>query len=246
MDRRKFLRTGCAVLAGSVCGFGAPSLLTAVSRSVPDGKPEGAKVKWGMVIDLNKCLPDCDECVTACRTENNVALVGDIRRDLYFIRKIKIKREYPVSSVEKSVLVLCNHCENPPCAQACPVKATYKRDDGIVIVDHHRCIGCRYCMIACPYNARQFNYQENEEWPNKDNIKATHGVPQSCNFCEQRLRKNQMPACFEACRKSGCNAIIFGNLNDPDSDIARLIANNSVRGIREDLGTKPKVFYIGL
>lgn len=247
MNRRDFLIKGCALLAGgSVCAYGLPPLLTTAFGSLTPGKKGSAGLKWGMVIDLNKCLPDCDECTKACRKENNVAFHQDERWDVHLIRKVKIKREYPVESAEKSVLLLCNHCDNPPCAQACPVKATYKRDDGIVIVDHHRCIGCRYCMISCPYNARHFNYKENPVWSNKDNTKSAHGVPESCNFCAHRLRKGQKPACVEACEGRGVKAIAFGNLNDPNSDVSVLAANNTVKGIREDLGTKPKVYYIGL
>jgi len=140
----------------------------------------------------------------------------------------------------------CNHCDKPPCAQVCPVRATYKRDDGIVIVDHHRCIGCRYCMIACPYNARQFNFKDNEDWPNQEHPKRSHGVAEACNLCAHRLDVGKMPACVEACGKSGAGALFVGDLNDPDSDVSRLISGNTVKRIREDLGTEPKVYYIGL
>jgi molybdopterin-containing oxidoreductase family iron-sulfur binding subunit len=243
MNRREFLKRGGLLLAGSVCAYGLPPLLTAISVS---DKKQRAKVKWGMVIDLNKCLLDCDECVKACRQENNIACTEDKKRDVHLIRKVKIEREYPVHSGEKSVLLLCNHCDDPPCAQACPVQATYKRDDGIVIVDHHRCIGCRYCMISCPYNARYFNYRENSIWSNKNHPKSSHGVPESCDFCAHLLRLGKKPACVAACEGIGIGAITFGDLNSPDSDISRLIANNTAKGIREDLGTKPKVYYIGL
>ena len=244
MDRRDFLKRGCVLLAGSVCAYSLPSLLATAVEPLRAGRK--SKLKWGMIIDTNRCSPDCDECIKACRKENNITLHGDKERDVHLIRKVMVKREYPVNSGEKPVLLLCNHCDNPPCAQACPVQATYKRDDGIVIVDSHRCIGCRYCMISCPYNARYFNYRENHEWSNKDNTKSSHGVPESCDFCAHRLRQGKKPACLEACEKIGIKAITFGNLNDPDSDVSRLASNNLIKGIREDLGTKPKVYYIGL
>ena len=142
--------------------------------------------------------------------------------------------------------MLCNHCENPPCAQVCPVQATYKREDGIVIVDPHLCIGCRYCMIACPYNARCFNFKDNEKWTNKEQPKRSHGVAEACNLCAHRLDVGQMPACVEACQNIGAGALMVGDLNDRNSDIANIVSTDAVKRIREDLGTDPKVYYIGL
>ena len=228
--------------AGTACAYTLPWLPLCASTTVgTEGSSD--ECKYGMVIDVTKCSPDCNACVDACRQENNVAFHGDKRWDVHLIRKVQLKREYPVASPEKPVLLLCNHCDHPPCAQACPVQATYKRPDGIVIVDEHRCIGCRYCMIACPYNARFYNYKEGEEWPNKEQPRSMHGVPQSCNFCAHRLDRGLKPACVEACKNK---ALAVGNLNDPNSEVSQLIFNNPVRGIREDLGTKPKVYYIGL
>jgi len=199
-----------------------------------------------MVIDLTRCRPDCTACLEACRKENNVAFFGDARWDVHLIRKVKIRRTYPAVSAEKPMLLLCNQCDRPPCVQACPVKATFQREDGVVLVDQHRCIGCRYCMIACPYNARDFNFKENREWPNKDRPRSSHGVPQSCTFCVHRLDVGQEPACVAACKKVGANVLAVGDLNDPGSDVSRLIATHPVQGLREDLGTRPKVYYIGL
>jgi molybdopterin-containing oxidoreductase family iron-sulfur binding subunit len=199
-----------------------------------------------MAIDVNRCSAECTACTDACRVENNVAHHGDPRWDVHLIRKVEIRRKPPAPAVERSIPLLCNHCDNPPCAQACPVQATYKRPDGIVIVDQHRCIGCRYCMIACPYNARYFNYKEDEDWPNKDTVRSSHGVPQSCNFCAHRLDRGLWPACVEACASAGHRAIVVGNLNDPESEISKFIAGKTAKGLREDLGTEPKVFYLGL
>jgi tetrathionate reductase subunit B len=245
MDRRDFLKTGGALTAGTACAYGLP-WLPMIASSTGDDEPSSDGLKYGMVIDLTKCQADCTKCMDACRQENNVAHHGDKKWDVHLIRKVTIEREYPIrggNESAKAVPLLCNHCDDPPCAQACPVKATWKRPDGIVVVDQHRCIGCRYCMIACPYNARFFNYKEAEEWPNPVQPRSTHGVPQSCTLCAHRLDRGETPACVEACEYG---AIVVGNLNDPDSEIVRLIAENSVRSIREDFGTKPKVFYIGL
>jgi molybdopterin-containing oxidoreductase family iron-sulfur binding subunit len=101
-------------------------------------------------------------------------------------------------------------------------------------------------MIACPYNARYFNYKENEEWPNKEHPKRSHGVAESCTFCVHRLDQGLPPACVEACQKTKAGAMFLGDLNDPNSDVSQLISHNPVKRIREDLGTEPKVYYIGL
>jgi molybdopterin-containing oxidoreductase family iron-sulfur binding subunit len=200
-----------------------------------------------MVIDLNRCPPECDACLKACRHENNVPFHGDKRWDIHWIRKVMVRRKVgPVAGGEKPVIVLCNHCDHPPCAQVCPVQATYRRADGAVIVDHHRCIGCRYCMIACPYAVRFFNYKENEEWPNKDRPRRSHGVAESCTLCVHRLDTGREPACVEACRKVNASAIHVGDLNDPKSEVSRIVAKGGAARLREDLGTEPKVYYLGL
>ena len=246
MDRRDLLKVaGGTLLAGTSCAY-AVRLLTA-STAAPEGPDsEFSKRKWGMVIDLNKCRPDCTACVQACGEENNVAPPEDSRWDVHWIRKVTIDSKAEPGTAKKSVLLLCNHCDKPPCAQVCPVRATYKREDGIVIVDHHRCIGCRYCMIACPYNARFFNFKDNEHWPNKDYPKRSHGVAEACTLCAHRLDVGEMPACVEACQKTGAGAISVGDMNDPDSNVSKLISSHAVKRIREDLGTEPKVHYIGL
>jgi molybdopterin-containing oxidoreductase family iron-sulfur binding subunit len=238
MDRRQFLKTGGRFLAatpfaGSLLALAATSPLAAGAR------------RFGMVIDLRRCPEGCTACVDACRRENNVAEFGDPRWDIHWIRKVTFRRRHDADAPPRSVPLLCNHCDHPPCAQVCPVQATYQRADGIVIVDQHRCIGCRYCLIACPYNARYFNYRENEAWPNQGYPKRSHGVAESCHLCSHRLDRGQPPACMEACAGAG-GAIVVGDLADPDSEVSRLIADNPAQRIRADLGTEPKVYYIGL
>ena len=138
------------------------------------------------------------------------------------------KGKYP--NVSKSFLpLLCNNCENPICVTVCPVLASIKRDDGIVFVDPHRCIGCRYCMASCPYGVRYVNPLLN--------------IVQKCDFCLHRVDQGLQPACVEACP---AKARIFGDLNDPESQIAKLIAGNPVARIKPDMGTNPQVYYIGL
>ncbi|UCG85055.1 MAG: 4Fe-4S dicluster domain-containing protein [Gemmatimonadota bacterium] len=245
MDRREFLKKGGAALAGTSGALGLPLLTSCGVNTASEDSPLAGR-KWGMVIDLNECQSDCTACLDACRHENNVAFHNDKRWDIHWIRKVNIRSKESEDHTEKSVLLLCNHCENPPCAQVCPVQATYKRADGIVVVDHHRCIGCRYCMIACPYNARFFNYKENEEWPNTDFPKRSHGVAESCNFCAHLLDQGKRPACVEACEAIGVRALHFGDLNDPESDVSEIVASAPVKRIRDDWGTEPKVYYLGL
>jgi molybdopterin-containing oxidoreductase family iron-sulfur binding subunit len=246
MDRRDFLKTaGGTLLAGTSCAYAFRFLTDSYAHNAGIDNPLAGR-KWGMVIDLTKCREDCTACLEACREENNVAFHGDKRWDNHWIRKVKIEKKTGSEKIEKSILLLCNHCDNPPCAQVCPVRATYKRDDGIVIVDHHRCIGCRYCMSACPYTARQFNFKDEEDWPNQERPKRSHGVAESCTLCAHRLDSGQEPACVDACAKTGAGALFVGNLNDPNSEVSRLTAGSGVKRIREDLGTEPKVYYIGL
>jgi molybdopterin-containing oxidoreductase family iron-sulfur binding subunit len=245
MKRRDFLRTGGLFLVGANCAYGLRVLSRPGSADAATGGAAGMR-RWGMVIDLNKCSENCSACTKACRAENNTALFGDERYDIHWIRKVKIRSKDEEHPIEKSVPLLCNHCDDPPCALVCPVQATYKRFDGIVIVDKHRCIGCRYCMVACPYNARFFNYRENHDWPNQDYPKRSHGVAESCHFCAHRLDAGERPACVEECRQNQTGALVVGDLNDPKSEISRLIAANPVRRLRPQLGTEPKVFYIGL
>jgi molybdopterin-containing oxidoreductase family iron-sulfur binding subunit len=142
------------------------------------------------------------------------------------------------------VLVFCNHCDNPPCVRVCPTKATWKREDGIVMMDWHRCIGCRYCVAGCPYGSRSFNWVEprphikslNPEFPTR-----TKGVVEKCTFCEERLAKGQGPACVSACREK---AMVFGNLNDPASEVRELLrVRYSIRR-KPQLGTQPEVYYL--
>ena len=244
LGRRDFLKIGGAVTAGAAVGYGLP--LYAVSKAyASDEAVDLSGKRWGMVIDASKCQDGCTECTDACRKENNVAFHDDPDIDVHWIRKAKISRKAKNAKVITAPL-LCNHCDHPPCALVCPVRATYRREDGIVIVDKHRCIGCRYCLIACPYNMRMFNFKENHEWHNEKVPVRMHGVSESCHFCFHRVDKGIEPACVEACKKANHGAMVFGDLNDPSSEVSALLAETMVRALREDLGTKPKIFYIGL
>ncbi len=179
-----------------------------------------AQVRYGMVIDLRKCL-GCHTCSVACKQENAVPL-GVWRS---WVKQVE-KGRYPY--VRKSFLpMLCNNCENPICVTVCPVKASYRRRDGIVLVDPHRCIGCRYCMAVCPYDARYVNPRVN--------------IVEKCYWCDHRVDQGLKPACVRSCPTQ---ARIFGDLNDPGSEIGRLLASSPAQVIKPEMGTYPKVFYV--
>ncbi|HBW38487.1 sulfate reduction electron transfer complex DsrMKJOP subunit DsrO [Desulfosporosinus sp. BICA1-9] len=205
-----------------------------------------AQKKYGMVIDLKRCV-GCHTCAVACKLENNVPLgmfwnrietIGGPHMDTP-------KGEYPY--LEMSHLPLaCQHCENAPCVKVCPVGATYKAEDGRTLIDYERCIGCRYCMSACPYNVRVFNWQEPKKIPSHDVGSADtpqrkRGVVEKCSMCEQRTNKGELPFCVESCPQ---RARHFGDLNDPTSEVSRLIRERKAERLLEDKGTKPQVYYI--
>lgn len=246
MDRRDFLKTAGGTVLVAASGTYAFNFMVDKTAGWRGQEFPSSGKRYGMLINLDKCDPDCTACLDACRKENNVEYLGDKRWDIHWIRKVEVENTSGPDKAKKNVLLLCNHCDHPPCAQVCPVQATYKRDDGIVIVDHHRCIGCRYCVVACPYNARFFNFKDSHEWPNKEHPKRSHGVAEACTLCAHRLDVGAEPACVESCKQVGCDAIIVGDLNDETSEISTLIAEGSIKRLRPDLGTDPKVHYIGL
>ncbi|MBF0311200.1 MAG: 4Fe-4S dicluster domain-containing protein [Magnetococcales bacterium] len=241
MDRRTLLGLGSATAAGVVLAPGF-HLIAAPERTEASGNR-----RWAMLIDVEKCSDDCTACTTACRKENNVPLFGEPSRDIHWIRKIEI-RDLSQHRPPRSLPVLCNHCENPPCVHVCPTQASFVRKDGIVLVDMHRCIGCRYCMIACPYKARSLVYHDTK-LPKEGNpavpIRAK-GVVEKCTFCVHRVDQGRDPACVEACRKEGKGGMLFGDLNDPKSEIAQKVKTLVTETIRADLGLKPHVHYKGL
>jgi molybdopterin-containing oxidoreductase family iron-sulfur binding subunit len=204
------------------------------------GKAEAAsnKVRWGMLIDTTLCKPGCNDCVTACNKENGLS-GGTKATDSQWIRKIEIK---DISSGrEISLPMMCQHCEHPPCVDVCPTAASFKRADGIVLVDRHRCIGCRYCMMACPYKARSFVHEPLQD-QNPD-VPRGKGTVESCNLCVHRIDKGQQTACSEACINK---AILFGDLNDTNSEISKRIHSVASVQVRADLQLNTGIRYQGL
>ncbi|MDO8989620.1 MAG: 4Fe-4S binding protein [Sideroxyarcus sp.] len=232
-QRREFLKTSLGAAAVAI----APGMLL---YSTANGKTEGAssQVRWGMLIDTTQCKPDCNDCVTACNTENGLS-GGKSATDSQWIRKIEIK---DVSNGRVTSLpMMCQHCEHPPCVDVCPTQASFKRADGIVLVDRHLCIGCRYCMMACPYKARSFVHETLTD-QNPD-VPRGKGTVEACSLCVHRIDKGQIPACAEACQNK---AILFGNLNDTNSEIYNKVRSVASKQIRADLQLNTGVRYQGL
>lgn len=221
--------------------------------------------RWGMVIDLDKCT-GCGECVTACKVENNVAVVGPEESErgrtmLWMDLLTRYEGEYPHVRIQYLPRP-CLQCDNPPCTKVCPVRATYLNEEGIVAQIFPQCIGCRYCMAACPYTVKSFNWFRSY-WPeemasalNPDVSVRPAGVVEKCTFCVHRLQKGKeqaamenrelrqedyVPACVESCPTG---AIVFGDLDDNESRVAELIRSPRAFRLLEELGTEPKVYYL--
>lgn len=242
LDRRSVLGLGGAVAVGVVLAPGVSLLAAPAERTEASGS-----CRWAMLIDVTRCPSDCTACLTACRKENNVPLFGEPSRDIHWIRKVQLR---DTDHVRPSVNLpmMCFHCENPACVHVCPTGASFIRKDGLVLVDEHRCIGCRYCMIACPYKARSLVYHETKRTAESNpNVPIrSKGVVEKCTFCVHRLDNGQEPACVEACKQAGKSAMLFGDLNDPHSAIAERVRTVSTTTVRPDLGLKPRVHYQGL
>jgi tetrathionate reductase subunit B len=240
LSRRGWLGVAAAGMAGVLL---APGIrLMEIAQAATPSAGASPKVRWGMLIDANRCEPGCNDCVTACQTEN--ALAAPTRRtDAQWIRKIEIKEVRTGRTA--SAPVMCQHCAEPPCVEVCPTGASFKRADGIVLVDRHACIGCRYCVMACPYKARSFVHEELTE--QKPDVPRGKGCVEGCTLCVHRIDQGQqVTACAEACAKAGHNAIIFGDLNDPDSAISRRVREVNTTQLRADLGLDTGVRYQGL
>lgn len=239
ISRRQFIGWGAAAVAGIAIAPGVTLFDLAHGR--PAEQAASNKVRWGMLIDTNQCRAGCNDCVTACNTENHLS-GGRKETDSQWIRKIEL--EDLRNGKTHSLPMMCQHCEHPPCVDVCPTGASFKRADGIVLVDRHICIGCRYCMMACPYKARSFVHEE-VTGQNPD-VPRGKGCVESCTLCVHRIDRDQKPACVEACAAAGHNAIIFGDLNDPQSGISKRIATYATTQVRADLALNTAVRYQGI
>jgi molybdopterin-containing oxidoreductase family iron-sulfur binding subunit len=253
MNRRDFLKIAGIAAAGAVVRP-ASDFVSRVAFAAPPGARSPVP-RWAMVVDLRACTrrPDCTDCIVACNEAHNVPAIPTPRQEVKWIWKASFDGVFEDrrhgalgngAGPRGPVPVLCNHCENPPCVRVCPTGATWKRKDGIVMMDYHRCIGCRYCMAACPYGARSFNWQDPRPAVKKMNPRfptRTKGVVEKCSFCEERLAQGLQPACVAACREK---ALIFGDLRAQDSPVTKVLAERYSIWRKPHLGTKPKVFYV--
>jgi Fe-S-cluster-containing dehydrogenase component len=221
--------------------------------------------RWGMTIDLDRCT-GCEACVVACHAENNLPVSSPKEaargRTVHWIRVDRYyEGEFPDVKV-KYRPVLCQHCDDAPCEPVCPVYATYHNQEGLNVQVYNRCVGTFYCANNCPYSVRSFNWFA-PEWPeplglqlNPDVAVRMGGVMEKCTFCIQRIKRGKQeaarehrppadgevqPACVQSCP---AEAMVFGDLNDPESKVARLAQNGRATRLLEELGTKPKVFYL--
>ncbi|MBU0740759.1 4Fe-4S dicluster domain-containing protein [bacterium] len=251
--RRDFLKISGASLLG--LGVGGPVVASGPEKRARDAH---AGPRWAMVIDTTKCRrrDGCSACSDACHLVHNVPEIPEPRHEVKWIWKEKYPRAFPTqvhpytekSVLEQSVPVLCNHCDRPPCVRVCPTQATFKAEDGIVAMDMHRCIGCRYCIAACPYGSRSFNWRDPRPYiedVQPDYPTRTKGVVEKCNFCKERLARGRIPACVEACAAAGNEGVLlFGDLNDPESDVSRALRTANTIRRKPSLGTAPHIFYI--
>ncbi|MBU1052906.1 MAG: 4Fe-4S dicluster domain-containing protein [Proteobacteria bacterium] len=209
--------------------------------------------RWGMVIDTRKIKSehDLEPMIAACNKIHNIPVLENKRHEIKWIWEEEFKHAFPTLEHEfvneriehLPFLVLCNQCKDAPCVRACPTKATFKREDGIVMMDFHRCIGCRFCMAACPYGSRNFNFRDPRPFIKETNKKfptRMKGVVEKCNFCAERLAVGLQPACVEASN----GIMIFGDLENPESQVRHLLKTNYTIRRKVALGTGPSIYYI--
>jgi molybdopterin-containing oxidoreductase family iron-sulfur binding subunit len=258
--------TGAAAVG---VGVGVP-LIQAIAKELESGEKTS---RWAMVVDTKKCAEagDCDACMKACHDHHNVPEVRkneqgepdpngklDLEEELKWIWKEPFDHVFPDADNQyldpevrhRQMPVFCNHCENPPCVRVCPTQATWKREDGIVMMDMHRCIGCRYCIVGCPYGSRSFNFSDPRKYMKPEDIDVRYpmrskGVVEKCNFCswEGRLSEDGTwtPECVKKCPNG---ALIWGDIRDETSPIRTTLADRLAIRRRPGLGTEPHVFYL--
>ncbi len=249
--------TSTTAVASSAAAPAAHGTPAHGEKAVSHGAEEAAAgVRLGLLVDMRKLYGKPElmaKAVEACNKAHNIPKIDSKKSEIKWIWETPFENAFPEHSSyhaskitkENNFLVLCNHCDEPPCVRVCPTKATFRLDNGIIAMDYHRCIGCRFCMMGCPYGARSFNWfdpRPNIENYNADFPSRMRGVVEKCNFCGERLALGKEPACLEAVKAEG--AILFGDLNDPESEISKALDKEPTIQRKPSLGTKPSVFYI--
>jgi len=258
LSRRDVLKIGGATAAVAVVSqvvisgpFSAESV-QGINREGDNGHGgEGVRHQWHMAIDLSRCI-GCNYCVRTCQAVNDVP-DDDMRWNIVFPEQTEVGVDFYMNRP-------CQHCQDAPCTRVCPVGATWVRADGIVVMDYDRCIGCRYCQVACPYDVRRFNWRTSREenpyipkWGTPEVERRPRGVVEKCTFCVQRIDRGlsqgltpgvdraATPACVEACP---VGARIFGDILNPESPVTKYLKEHEAFRLQEEWGTEPKVHYI--
>jgi tetrathionate reductase subunit B len=238
LNRRQFVGIGAAAVAAAT----APGLrLIELASARSPQEAASSLQRWGVLVDISKCK-DCNVCVTACQTENGWYGHNRPASDPQWIRKVTIQDNN--TGYVETLPVMCQHCEHPPCVDVCPTGASFRRADGIVLVDKHICIGCRYCMMACPYKARSFVHEDTTD--QKPYAPRGKGTVESCTLCVHRVDAGRLPACVEACNQDGGKAMVFGDLKDPDSELRKQLAAAPSTQLRPDLELNTGWRYRGI
>ncbi|MDR2573874.1 MAG: 4Fe-4S dicluster domain-containing protein [Desulfovibrio sp.] len=230
LSRRNFLR-------GAAC-----CLLFAQGLGVRQALADNTKIRWGLLVDTRLCGAECVACVDACVDEHALQSHGRANTDARWIRKVRLVDKS--TGLVSHLPVMCQHCADAQCVRVCPTGASYRRADGLVLVNRHLCIGCRYCMMACPYKARGFVYEKVEK-PVPHSPRGM-GTVEGCTLCSHRIDAGRKPACVEACARGGRGAMLFGNLNDPADSIAKRVVAFNTTALRPELLTNPGVRYQGV
>ncbi len=196
--------------------------------------------RYGMIIDLDLCI-GCNACTVGCKAEHGT------QPGVFWCYVLQKEFGKTPRATRLFLPVLCNHCERAPCEEVCPTGATHRDADGLVLIDYDKCIGCKACITACPYNVRWYIDREDFYFPNTpipygvDELRGYEKIVQKCNFCADRLKRGEEPKCVETCPTS-CR--IFGDLDDPDSPVSRLLRSETTFVLRPEAGTEPRVWYI--
>ena len=239
--RRRFLQKLGLVGVASMSSYTLLEVQAKAAAATAGTPAVTNQKRWGLLIDTSKCASGCDACVRGCNEEHGIDPAGNDETRAQWIRKIDL--EDNLTGEETSLPVMCQHCDSAPCVDVCPTGASFKRADGVVLVNKHTCIGCRYCMMACPYKARSFIHENLTE--QKPSAPRGKGTVESCTLCVHRIDSEEdlQPACAVKCTDEAHSAIVFGDLNDPDSQISQQLGTLGGRQIRADLQLNTGVRY---